>query len=47
MSRGVAPARVAAEGRADGEPVVANDTAANRTLNRRVEVTLVAAKAGA
>ena len=47
VSRGVAPARVAAEGRADGEPVVANDTAANRTLNRRVEVTLVAAKAGA
>lgn len=47
ISRGVAPARVTAEGRADGEPVVANDTPANRTLNRRVEVTLVAAKTGA
>jgi type VI secretion system protein ImpK len=36
----VAPERIRAEGRADAEPVVQNDTAANRALNRRVEVTL-------
>ncbi|MDP3822231.1 MAG: DotU family type VI secretion system protein [Burkholderiales bacterium] len=47
VSRGVAPARVVAEGRADGEPVVANDTSGNRSINRRVEVTLVAARTGA
>lgn len=40
VGRGVEPARVRAEGRADGEPVVANDTPGNRELNRRVEVTL-------
>lgn len=32
--------RVQAEGRADGEPVAANDTPANRARNRRVELTL-------
>jgi type VI secretion system protein ImpK len=32
--------RIRAEGRADAEPVVPNDTASNRALNRRVEVTL-------
>ncbi|MDY0743304.1 DotU family type VI secretion system protein [Paucibacter sp. R3-3] len=36
----VAPGRIQAEGRADGDPVVPNDSAANRALNRRVEVTL-------
>jgi type VI secretion system protein ImpK len=36
----VEAARVRAEGRADGEPLAANDTPANRALNRRVEVTL-------
>ena len=36
----VAPDRIRAEGRADAEPVVPNDTASNRALNRRVEVTL-------
>jgi len=36
----VAPDRIRAEGRADAEPVVANDTPTNRALNRRVEVTL-------
>jgi type VI secretion system protein ImpK len=40
IRRGVEAARVRAEGRADGEPVVANDTPGNRELNRRVEVTL-------
>jgi type VI secretion system protein ImpK len=44
VSQGVAPARVAAEGRADGEPLVANDSAANRAMNRRVEVTLLAGR---
>jgi len=33
---------VRAEGRADGEPVAPNDTPANRSLNRRVEITLMA-----
>jgi len=36
----VAADRIRAEGRADAEPVVPNDTATNRALNRRVEVTL-------
>ncbi|MDQ2926792.1 MAG: type VI secretion system protein TssL, long form, partial [Pseudomonadota bacterium] len=36
----VAADRIRAEGRADAEPVVPNDTASNRALNRRVEVTL-------
>ena len=46
VSQGVPAARVSAEGRADGEPLVANDSAGNRALNRRVEVTLLAAKPG-
>jgi type VI secretion system protein ImpK len=37
----VAPERVRAEGRADAEPLVPNDSAGNRALNRRVEITLV------
>ena len=40
VSHKVAANRIRAEGRADAEPVVANDTAANRAMNRRVEVTL-------
>ena len=36
--------RIRAEGRADSEPMVANDTPANRALNRRVEITLSAAR---
>lgn len=40
VAAGMPADRVRAEGRADGEPVAANDTAANRALNRRVEVTL-------
>ena len=32
--------RIRAEGRADSEPLVPNDTPSNRALNRRVEVTL-------
>jgi type VI secretion system protein ImpK len=40
----VAPDRIRAEGRADAEPVVQNDTAANRSINRRVEVTLYVAR---
>jgi type VI secretion system protein ImpK len=40
----VAPDRIRAEGRADAEPVVPNDTATNRALNRRVEVTLFVAR---
>lgn len=40
VARRVDAARLRAEGRADGEPVVPNDTPGNRALNRRVEVTL-------
>ncbi len=42
----VPPARLSAEGRADAEPVAANDTPANRARNRRVEITLFAANRG-
>jgi len=37
-SRGVASSRVAIEGRGSREPLVANDTAANKAKNRRVEI---------
>ncbi len=39
VAEGVSADRIRAEGRADGEPMVANDSAANRALNRRVEIT--------
>ena len=35
---------ITAEGRAESEPLVANDSAANRAQNRRVEVTLIAGR---
>jgi type VI secretion system protein ImpK len=47
VARKVTPERIASEGRADGEPVVPNDTAGNRALNRRVEVTLFVGRAAA
>ncbi|MDQ2778252.1 MAG: DotU family type VI secretion system protein [Pseudomonadota bacterium] len=40
IESGLPPERIKAEGRADGEPVVPNDSAANRALNRRVDITL-------
>lgn len=46
VGRQVAAERVRAEGRADAEPLVANDTAANRAMNRRVEITLLVAGGG-
>ena len=36
--RGVASSRIAIEGRGSREPIVANDTAANKAKNRRVEI---------
>jgi type VI secretion system protein ImpK len=39
----VTPARLSAEGRAESEPVAANDSPANRARNRRVEITLFVA----
>lgn len=39
--------RIRAEGRADSEPLVANDTAGNRALNRRVEVTVMVGRSPA
>ena len=38
VTRGVASSRIAVEGRGSREPLVANDTAANRAKNRRVEI---------
>jgi len=38
VARGVASSRIAIEGRGSREPLVANDTAANRAKNRRVEI---------
>ena len=40
VGNGVAAERVRAEGRAEAEPLVANDGPANRAMNRRVEITL-------
>jgi type VI secretion system protein ImpK len=37
------PGRFTAEGRAETEPLVPNDTRDNRARNRRVEITLVTA----
>jgi type VI secretion system protein ImpK len=37
------PQRLRAEGRGDADPIVPNDSAANRARNRRVEVTLLVA----
>jgi len=42
LSSRVQPARMTSQGLADTEPVVPNDSAANRAMNRRVEITLVA-----
>lgn len=39
--RGVAPARLTAEGRADSEPIASNDTAEGRNANRRIELILM------
>lgn len=38
VARGVASSRIAIDGRGSREPLVANDTAANRAQNRRVEI---------
>jgi type VI secretion system protein ImpK len=37
--------RITSEGRAESEPVVANDSPVNRAQNRRVEITLIAGRA--
>ena len=47
LSHRVAAERVRAEGRADAEPLVANDSPGNRALNRRVEITLMAPRGAA
>lgn len=39
------PARLSAEGRGDAEPMAANDSAAHRAQNRRVEITLLSGRA--
>lgn len=40
-SDGLDPARLIAEGHGDSHPLVPNDTAENRAINRRVELTIV------
>jgi type VI secretion system protein ImpK len=40
--KGTLASRLTAEGRADAEPIVSNDSAAGRARNRRVEITLYA-----
>ncbi|MBU2408641.1 MAG: DotU family type VI secretion system protein, partial [Gammaproteobacteria bacterium] len=42
IARGVDPARLRADGRADTEPVASNETAADRARNRRVDIVLLA-----
>ena len=42
LSAQVDPARLRADGKADAEPVAANDTPANRARNRRVDIVLLA-----
>ncbi|KWT93050.1 MULTISPECIES: DotU family type VI secretion system protein [unclassified Variovorax] len=42
LSTLVEPARMRSDGKADAEPVAANDTPANRARNRRVEIVLLA-----
>ena len=46
IDAGLPSSRLHAEGRADGEPVAPNDSPANRSLNRRVEITLMIRPAG-
>jgi chemotaxis protein MotB len=43
QSKGVAPAMLGAAGFAEYRPLVANDSVANRSQNRRIEITLTAA----
>lgn len=43
QSKGVAPAMLGAAGFAEYRPLVSNDSAANRSQNRRIEITLTAA----
>jgi len=40
LAKSVSETRLSADGRADSEPIAANDTPANRAKNRRVEITL-------
>lgn len=47
VTNGLPADRVRAEGRADGEPVAPNDTAAGRAQNRRVEITVFLARGAA
>ena len=37
VARGIAPSRLAAEGKGESEPIVDNSTAENRQINRRVD----------
>lgn len=41
VAQGLPAERVRAEGRADAEPLLPNDSARNRAMNRRVEITLM------
>ena len=41
LSSFIEPARMRSDGKADAEPVAANDTPANRARNRRVDIVLL------
>ncbi len=47
IARKLPPERITAEGRADSEPLLANDSPGNRAMNRRVEVTLMVGRGAA
>lgn len=47
IARKLPPERIQAEGRADSEPLLANDSPGNRAMNRRVEITLVIGRGSA
>jgi type VI secretion system protein ImpK len=47
IARKVLPERIQAEGRAETDPLVPNDSVGNRALNRRVEITLMVGRANA
>jgi OOP family OmpA-OmpF porin len=40
VTQGINPARITVDGKGESQPVVPNDTEANRAKNRRVEITL-------
>lgn len=46
IDAGVNDRRITAEGMGDTDPIVPNDTPANKALNRRVEIELIPSRGG-